>query len=75
MTKKMISLLSTLINDGGSEKRIEEIEDDIVDSFDEIAKEGSFYKLPTNEIFFFFFLGTRITSIFLLNEVAVSFIK
>ena len=48
--KKLISSLSSLITENGNEECIELIENFLIDSFDKIAKEESFYKLPTNEI-------------------------
>ena len=50
MKRKLISSLSTFISENRSEKVIDAVEEIIVDSIDKIAKEETFYELPTDTI-------------------------
>ena len=49
MKRNLIYSLSALLRENGSIESIETIEIILINSFDEIGKEESFYKLPANE--------------------------
>ena len=50
MSLSLISKLKTLVEEGGSKKKIEAYEDVVVEEIEKYVKEESFYELPTNEI-------------------------
>ena len=50
MNANLISLLKTLIEEGGNKDKIEAYEDAIVEEIEKYVKEESFYELPTDEI-------------------------
>ena len=50
MSSSLISQLKTLIEGGGSDDKIKELENAAAEENEKIIKEDSFYELPTNEI-------------------------
>ena len=50
MSSALISKLKTLLEKGGSEKKVEAYEDVIIEDVNEFLGEEHFYELPTNEI-------------------------
>ena len=50
MSRKLISKLTTLLNDGENKDQIKVFEEMIVDEIEEYVEQKHFFQLPTNEI-------------------------
>ena len=50
MSRKLISKLTALLNEGGNKDRIEEFEEIIIDELDDYVERKLLFELPTNEI-------------------------